>query len=848
MKLSSIEKDKQPSEEILRLFEKVRVAYLSAKNDPTEYGGRWRNAVELIKDSLEEIDATSKELKDFIDEDLLDAKESGDPSSDQAKKIFEGIKSLRYSSDLVQDPFAKRFKGNVLEALLGNPETMVKFVHYALRSDDNPLPEEVYAIKDMQIDDITVGLKGLDIESDDIALYIIEHYGDGKDSKAVEKKVKSALDMLELLMLSRYEKSDLDELVEIEGFETEKEEKASIKKDETEKSEEEKSLTDFIVPNKPMYRIFEIEDINELKGFSGDWYIQEKYDGMRIQLQKIDKSVKVYSYNKKDITEKCKEIVSELKKKQFGDCILDAELILFDGEEALHRADTISHVFQNKYKDATLKCHVFDIMRHNEQNLLDEELSDRMTIMFNNYSMHSSDILNFPSKKDTRQADNLKDIEEYAKEIMEMPTSEGVVIKDATSTYYLGTRKNPKWIKWKKFVDLDVIVLDKSKTKSNLYSYTLGIGPVEDEGKFIQEFQGKKYMNVGKALNTKISANIGDIIRVKVDEVKNAGERYTLYSAQVIEIPEVEAPDKLVTLEMLSQDTKKSLNYSIEGLKKGITITDHIHGEATLIVKADLDGFTIYGFEENNLMSKNALIDLDMWKQQVEEIMKTKQGKLTVSIFNYLKQNGAKTPKEVHNYLVRNQPSLYEDILESEYSKLKDWAEQRDGISFENDKLFAEADKIYQEDDIKKAYKTPEEYQKGQFRIYMRKDNNLNIVMKLGDESINWLIDIENEEELFDLFGKAGKYPAEVAKTIDKEKTIDSGSVKLGIQRHGYHEYFLDGNKFQTKLHVRVIPVKGNKMWLAWTGFKQKPADQEGDEGIWNIYEDKFSSMEIPRN
>ena len=848
MKLSSIEKDKQPSEEILRLFEKVRVAYLSARNDPTEYGGRWRNAIELIKDSLEEIDATSNELKDFIDEDLLDAKESGDPSSDQAKKVFEGVKSLRYSSDLVDDPFAKRFKGNVLEALLGSPETMVKFVHYALRSDDNTLPKEVYAIKDMQMDDITVGLKGLDIESDDIALYIIEHYGDGKDSKAVEKKVKSALDMLELLMLSRYEESDLDELVEIEGFETEKEEKASIKKDETEKSEEEKALTDFIVPNKPMYRIFEIEDINELKGFSGDWFIQEKYDGMRIQLQKIDKSIKVFSYNKKDITEKCKEIVSELSKKQFGDCILDAELILFDGEEALHRADTISHVFQNKYKDATLKCHVFDIMRHNEQNLLDEELSDRMTIMFNNYSMHSSDILNFPSKKDTRQADNLKDIEEYAKEIMEMPTSEGVVIKDATSTYYLGTRKNPKWIKWKKFVDLDVIVLDKSKTKSNLYSYTLGIGPVEDEGKFIQEFQGNKYMNVGKALNTKISASIGDIIRVKVDEVKNAGERYTLYSAQVIEIPEVEAPDKLVTLEMLSQDTKKSLNYSIEGLKKGITITDHIHGEATLIVKADLDGFTIYGFEENNLMSKNALMDLDMWKQQVEEIMKTKQGKLTVAIFNHLKQNGAKTPKEVHNYLVRNQPSLYEDILESEYSKLKDWAEQRDGISFENDKLFAEADKIYQEDDIKKAYKTPEEYQKGQFRIYMRKDNNLNIVMKLGDESINWLIDIENEEELFDLFGKAGKYPAEVAKTIDKEKTIDSGSVKLGIQRHGYHEYFLEGNKFQTKLHVRVIPVKGNKMWLAWTGFKQKPADQEGDEGIWNIYEDKFSSMEIPRN
>ena len=846
MKLSSIEKDKQPSQEILRLFEKVRVAYLSARNDPSEYGGRWRSAIELIKDTAEEMDATSNEMKDYLDYDLLESKEGSDPTSNQAKKIYDGIKLLRYSSDLVQDPFAKRFKGEVLEALLDSPETMLKFVHYALRDNDETLPDDVYSIKDMSKDDITVGLTGLDLEADDVALYIIEHYGDGKDSKAVEKKVKSALDMLELLMLSRYEQEDLDELVEVEGFETEKEKKSvTIKK--LLKSTEEKSLTDFIIPNKPMYRIFDIEDINELKGFSGEWFIQEKYDGMRIQLHKIDKNIKVFSYNKKDITDKCKEIVKELEQKQFGSCILDAELILFDGDEALHRADTISHVFKNKYPDAKLKCHVFDIMRHNEQNLLDEELSDRMTILFNNYSMHSSDALNFPSKKDTRQADNLKDVEEYSKEIMEMPTSEGVVIKDATSTYYLGTRKNPKWIKWKKFVDLDVIVLNKSKTKSNLYSYSLGISTLKEEGKFIEDYQGKKYMNVGKALNTKINVDIGSIIRVKVDEVKKAGDRYTLFSAKVIEIPEVTEPDKEVTLELLAQDTKKSLNYSIDALKKGIVLTDHIHGEVNVIVKANLDGFTVYGFDKDNLMSKNAIKDLDMWKQQVEEIMKTKQSKLTIAIFRYLKENGAKSVRSVHNHLVRSQPSLYEDVLESEFSELKDWSERRDGIEFSNDKLFANPNKIMLNDSIKKEYKTPEEYREGEFKIYMRKDNNLNIVMKLGDESINWLVDIQDEEELFDMFGKAGKYPAEVAKTIDKEKTIDTGKVKLGVQRHGYHEYFLEGNKFETKLHIRVLPVKGKKMWLAWTGYKQEPADQEDDKGIWNIYEDNFSIINIPR-
>ena len=49
-------------------------------------------------------------------------------------------------------------------------------------------------------------------------------------------------------------------------------------------------------------------------------------------------------------------------------------------------------------------------------------------------------------------------------------------------------------------------------------------------------------MNVGKATNTQIDVDVGDIIRVKVDEVKKNGDRYTLFSAKPIEIPEVERP------------------------------------------------------------------------------------------------------------------------------------------------------------------------------------------------------------------------------------------------------------------------------------------------------------------
>lgn len=828
------EKDSNPiSNEILSLFEKVRVAYLSARTDPKEYGGRWRNALEEIKEAYDSISPLGKEIKEYLDERHVEADDAGSPSSGSAKIVYEAIKQMRFDSENVNDPFAKKFKGNVLESLLSDKSTFVKFIHYAIRSDDDALPEDFYESMEFQGDDITDGLEGLDLQVKDIPLFVIEHYGDNKDSKKVESSFKQALKLLQEKFIEKYSEEKWNALTQVELKKAEK------------KSTEEKSISHFIIPNKPMYRIFDIEDMQELQGFSGDYLVQEKYDGMRIQIHKIDNQVKIYSYNEKDITDKCPDQVTEMKKKSYGDCILDAELILFDGEDALHRADTISHVFKNKYPNAKLKAHVFDIMRHDEKNMTDEELEQRINILFNNYSAKTSDALHFPSKKDTRTADSLKDIEEYAKEIMEMPTSEGVVIKDLTSTYFIGTKKNPKWIKWKKFIDLDMIVLDKKTTKSNLYSYTLGAGPSLEEGKHIVELNGTLYMNVGKALNTKTNVKVGDIIRVKVDEVKESDGRYTLYSANVIEVPEVETPDKIVTLEMLSKNTKPSLKYKIEALKKGITITDNIHGEAVLIAKS-MDGFTIYGFEESNLMSKNALADLDMWKEEAELTLKTLQGKIAVAIKNRIKEKGPQTPKEVHLYLREKMPSEYETLFDSDSSKMlkvlskasdkdvKNWANQREGISFSNGKLHIDETEITKE--------------MSEFKIYSRKDDNLDFIIKHKGETLAWLIDLPNDDDIFSLFGKANKYPAKISKNIEKGQLIDEGTVEIGVQRHGYHEYIIQGNKFETKIHFRVIPVDGKKMWLAWTGYEQKPVDKESDEGVWNIYKDKYIDIDLPNN
>jgi ATP-dependent DNA ligase len=833
-----LEKDKSSSDEIIRLFEKVRVAYLSARTDPKVYGSKWIKAVDYITEKYESSNSLSNELKNFIDNSDLETEDIKDPQSNNAEKLYDSIKSLRYSSESVSDPFSKKFKGNVLEALLSSTGNMVKFLHYAIRTDDKALSPAIYNIKDIEPDEITDGLQGLDLEVDDLDLYIIEHYGDGKDSNKVKSKVKAAMSILELIYLSKNSEDQWEELESVEGV--------PVEKSEDEKSEKEKSQSDFIIPNKPMYRIFEIEDMNELKGFTGEFYVQEKYDGLRIQMHKIDKKIKVYTWEKKDITEKCKEQVEELSKKHFGDCILDGSLILFEGDKALDRAETIAHLFDKAKPEGELRMHMFDVLRHNEKSLLEDRLDQRMQIMFNNYSIHSSEKLVFPSKKDTRLADSIKDIEEYSKTIMDMPTAEGVVIKDSSSTYYVGTKKNPKWIKWKNFVDLDLKVLDK-KSSNGKYSYTLGAGPAEGEGKYFKELNGKTYMVVGKALNTKISADLGSIVRVKIDSVKKDGERFIVNSASVIELPEASHPDKLITLELLASDDKKSLNYNVEALTKGIKITDYIHGEASIIIKSDMDGFTIYGFEEDNLMAKNALVDLDLWKQQAEEIMKTKQSVLANEILLLL-EDGPKTVKEVHDALIKGKISEYKEVVKEGYSGLKNWAKQRDGIEYNprEKKLFKDPEKLQKDSEIIKEYKTPKEYQEGQFKLYLRDDDNLNLVIKLKDESINWLIDLEKSNDIFDLFGKAGKFPAMVANNISKRKIVDEGKVKLGVQKHGYHEYFLEGNKFETKFNIRLTKVDGKEMWLAWSGYKQTPADDRDDSGLWNIYEDRHNKLPLP--
>ena len=117
--------------------------------------------------------------------------------------------------------------------------------------------------------------------------------------------------------------------------------------------------------------------------------------------------------------------------------------------------------------------------------------------------------------------------------------------------------------------------------------------------------------------------------------------------------------------------------------------------------------------------------------------------------------------------------------------------------------------------------------------------------MDLNDEKISWIIKLDSEDDIFNLFGKSKKFMAQVATTMTKGKVIDSGEVELGVQRHGYHEYMLNGNKFDTRLHFRVVPIDDKENWVAFTSVKPERVDSNTDDGIWDIRQDKYNKLTL---
>ena len=192
-----------------------------------------------------------------------------------------------------------------------------------------------------------------------------------------------------------------------------------------------------------------------------------KYDGIRLQMHKFDKKVRLFSRNLVDITYAFPELVkaaieSTIKTQDTSihnqvDFILDGELIAFKNDRPLHFQELQKRLRRKNVTDyitteIPIYYIVYDIMYFKDNQVLKKSLLDRKNIL--STISFKKPIIN-SSYKISDSIEQVIAIFNESKDI----GHEGLVVKDPLSQYHPGKRGR-YWMKLKKELDtIDAVIV-----------------------------------------------------------------------------------------------------------------------------------------------------------------------------------------------------------------------------------------------------------------------------------------------------------------------------------------------------------------------------------------------------
>lgn len=193
---------------------------------------------------------------------------------------------------------------------------------------------------------------------------------------------------------------------------------------------------------------------------SGDWSIEDKFDGIRVQAHKCRGAVYLFSRTANDVSQSYPEVVAALTRVS-GDFIFDGEVV----------AQRSGRVLPFRYLQARLQRKavtpdlmaevpiaymIFDAMAIGERFLLDEPLSERRRLLAQRVS--STEHLVLVRARDLN-AENPAELLHANFEDARDRGHEGLVLKRQDSPYHPG-RRGKWWLKLKRELStLDVVVV-----------------------------------------------------------------------------------------------------------------------------------------------------------------------------------------------------------------------------------------------------------------------------------------------------------------------------------------------------------------------------------------------------
>ena len=303
-----------------------------------------------------------------------------------------------------------------------------------------------------------------------------------------------------------------------------------------------KELGDKVPLLQPMHRIFELDDLEHLRGFTGDWVVSHMPEGERGFVIKEDDKVSSPNFS---LTKEDKENFKQVADEDF-------------------RLDVI------KLEDG---YYIFDVLEFDEKEVHDTILGDRIKIIRG--GMEGIENVHVPSASDTRLTDDAGlelTVTDLQKE------HDRILLRDAKSTYMAGELRHPKWVLLNPGNDVVLIVLERRGSLP--YTYRLGTGPItQDEslGNRGVEVNGKTYMDMGAAFDSSEKFNVGDHVRVNVDNVgemeTNGQKLYNVSASEIISEAEGEGLVSQETLALLAKSESEQWLCEVQRAASGVRIT-----------------------------------------------------------------------------------------------------------------------------------------------------------------------------------------------------------------------------------------------------------------------------------
>jgi DNA ligase-1 len=272
------------------------------------------------------------------------------------------------------------------------------------------------------------------------------------------------------------------------------------------------------------------EDVPEaLKEHGGRTAFEYKYDGARVQIHKLDDTVRIYSRRLTDVTESLPEIVQTARENiQARETVLEGEVIAVDSSgnpipfQHLMRRFRRVHGVEDSAEKIPVRLYVFDILYVNGESLISAPYLQRRKILAENAGK-------IPLARQI-VTNKVEEAEQFLKEAMDAG-HEGLMAKKLDSQYAPGIR-GKRWLKIKPVLEpLDLVVVAAE------YGYGRRHNWLSDYYLAARDAETGGFLSVGKTFKGLTDAEIVEMTKqLKELAVKDEHRRTVVVPKIVVEV------------------------------------------------------------------------------------------------------------------------------------------------------------------------------------------------------------------------------------------------------------------------------------------------------------------------